>query len=196
MSEGWYLFDCEFQTPTGLEGHPPVARGDAANRCSMKSLVAKAGARCSGAITLQGCRAPRPHRRLDTPQLRSPLSGRSWPPLVVRSNVDMLCWPPRADFHDRPERDAQPESPKIRLQSDHGHGRERRASALRARQGPAAAFGGALRAALTRARAASLVAITRRRLRLHRVDEESYSAIIKSRQRDGGITLRFSRGGP
>jgi len=39
---GWYPFDREFQYPTGLEGYPPVARGDEAHRCGMKSLVPKA----------------------------------------------------------------------------------------------------------------------------------------------------------
>jgi len=67
---------------------------------------------------------------------------------------------PRADVHDGPE--------SIRL---HGRGRRydcsptlraaiqvrRTSTALRARQGPAAAFGGSLRAALTRAPAAASV---------------------------------------
>src|SRR5688572_23525826 len=37
LGEGWYPFDREFQTVSSLEGHPSVARGDAAIRCCMKS---------------------------------------------------------------------------------------------------------------------------------------------------------------
>src|SRR5437016_3112404 len=55
--------------------------------------------------------------------------------------------------------------PKIRLQSDRRATLWVRppATALRARQGPAAAFGGALRAALTRAHAAAWAQLCQRR---------------------------------
>jgi hypothetical protein len=38
----WYPFDPKFQTPTGLEIHPSVARCDPAHSSSMKALVAAA----------------------------------------------------------------------------------------------------------------------------------------------------------
>ncbi len=87
--------------------------------------------------------AHRSDRRGDTPITRL-ASEAVEQRLAPRARISMMA---RSEtLHQRP---------KIRLQSDHLHQRERAATAFRARQGPAAAFGGALRAALTRAPAAA-----------------------------------------
>ena len=67
---------------------------------------------------------------------------------------------PRADFHDGPEpvgstRRGRRYVCSLTIRWRRLDARLRTATALRARQGPAAAFGGALRATLTRARAAA-----------------------------------------
>jgi hypothetical protein len=88
--------------------------------------------------------AHRSDRRGDTPITRLAFEAVDQR-LAPRARISMMA---RSTY-------APPTRPKIRLQSDHASPsiHLRLPPALRARQGPAAAFGGALRAALSRARA-------------------------------------------
>ena len=101
-------------------------------------------------------------------------------------------WRPARGFHDGPERTRSPMRPKIRLPSDHWCPRSSESSAatLRARQGHATC-GGALRAALTRARAAAS---------LHLCDEGNLRRSGHERSMptrafliDGGVQIRGVR---
>ena len=90
--------------------------------------------------------------------------GRPITRLAVRGRAS--DWLPARGFHDGPEPNRLPGrgrrydcSPTV----VQGSGYRTTATALRARQGPAAAFGGALRAALTRAHAAAWVQLRERR---------------------------------
>src|SRR5262245_25574394 len=82
--------------------------------------------------------------------------------------------------------DAHHARPKIRLQSDPRVPIRGRHPALRACQGPSAACGGALRAALTRARAACAAAMRRRR-GLRRDRRTDNTTVLLSL--DGGVQI-------